>query len=94
MASTSAGEEHLASRVNRGASIFLYCLAPSPSSLCQITFPLEVASTSAGEEHLASRANRGDSAFLYYTRSTFPDFKARAETHTRLGFPSTKMRTF
>jgi hypothetical protein len=30
----------------------------------------------------------------YYTRSTFPDFKALAETHTRLGLPSTRMRTF
>lgn len=33
-------------------------------------------------------------AFFYYTRSTFPDFNARAETQTRFGFPSTKMRTF
>ncbi|AJO23404.1 hypothetical protein SB48_HM08orf04157 [Heyndrickxia coagulans] len=32
--------------------------------------------------------------FLHYTRSTFPDFKARAETQTRCGLPSTRMRTF
>lgn len=32
--------------------------------------------------------------FLYYTRSTFPDFRARAETYTRFGFPFTKIRTF
>lgn len=29
-----------------------------------------------------------------YTRSTFPDFIALAETHTRFGLPSTRMRTF
>lgn len=29
-----------------------------------------------------------------YTRVTLPDFKARAETHTRFGLPSTRMRTF
>lgn len=29
-----------------------------------------------------------------YTRSIFPDFKALAETHTRLGLPSTRIRTF
>jgi len=29
-----------------------------------------------------------------YTRSTLPDFKALAETQTRLGFPLTRIRTF
>lgn len=29
-----------------------------------------------------------------YTRSTLPDLKARAETQTRFGFPSTRIRTF
>lgn len=30
----------------------------------------------------------------YYTRCTLPDFSARAETHTRFGLPSTRIRTF
>ncbi len=29
-----------------------------------------------------------------YTRVTFPDFNALAETHTRFGLPSTMIRTF
>ena len=29
-----------------------------------------------------------------YTRSTLPDLRARAETQTRFGFPSTRIRTF
>jgi hypothetical protein len=44
---------------------FSECLAPAPSSLCQITFTLEVLGTSASEEHLALRANHGASVFLY-----------------------------
>ena len=35
-------------------------------------------------------------SFVYknYTRSTRPDLRARAETQTRLGLPSTRIRTF
>ncbi len=31
---------------------------------------------------------------MLYTRSTLPDLNALAETQTRLGFPSTRIRTF
>jgi hypothetical protein len=33
-------------------------------------------------------------ALTYYTRSTLPDLNALVETQTRLGFPSTRIRTF
>lgn len=36
---------------------------------------------------------RGRRSFCY-TRSTLPDFKARADTYTFLGFPFTRIRTF
>ncbi|CAI8789846.1 hypothetical protein EMIT074MI3_11718 [Bacillus licheniformis] len=47
------------------------------------------------KKRLPKAYSRSWQAFIFsYTRSTFPDFKARADTYTFLGLPFTRMRTF
>lgn len=51
----------------------------------KMVFQLEL--KKAGKDEFAS-------FFNIYARVTLPDFKVLAETHTRFGLPSTRIRTF
>lgn len=53
---------------------------------CKKNFPLTAAVCDAKIEVFLRKFN--------YTRVTLPDFNARVLTYTRLGLPSTRMRTF
>lgn len=44
--------------------------------------------------HIKTPATYQGRRSFCYTRSTLPDFKARADTYTFLGFPFTRIRTF